>query len=72
MKKYTNRIAWDKLPGAKWTRNFSQDEEGQDLIEYAMLAGFVVIAIYVVLPNDLMPALSTVFSKLGNVFASTP
>ena len=72
MKKYINRIAWDKLLGAKWTRDFVQDEHGQDLVEYALLAGFVVIAIYVVLPNDLMPALSTIFSRLATVFASTP
>lgn len=72
MKKYTDRIAWDKWPGAIWIRAFVQDDHGQDLIEYALLVGFVVIAIYVVLPNDLMPAVSTIFSRLASIFASAP
>ena len=72
MKKYTNRIAWGTWPGAQWIREFRQADHGQDLIEYALLAGFVVIAIYVVLPNDLMPAVSTIFSRLASTFASTP
>lgn len=72
MKKYTDRIARHQWPGAKWIRAFVQNDHGQDLIEYALLAGFVVIAIYVVLPNDLMPAVSTIFSRLASVFASTP
>lgn len=72
MKKYIDRIAWDKWPGARGIRAFLQNERGQDLIEYALLAGFVVIAIYVVLPNDLMPAVSTIFSRLASIFASAP
>ena len=44
-----------------------KDRKGQDLIEYALLVGFVVIAIYVVLPNDLMPAVSKVLSKVASI-----
>ena len=72
MKKYLDRIAWDTWPGAQWIRHYGQDEDGQDLIEYALLAGFVVIAIYVVLPTNLMPAVSTIFSRLASIFASAP
>lgn len=72
MKKYIDRIAWDTWPGVQWIRDFVQADHGQDLIEYALLAGFVVIAIYVVLPNDLMPAVRTIFSRLASIFASAP
>ena len=46
------------------------DQRGQDLIEYALLAGFLVVAVYVILPSDLMPAVSGIFSKITAV-AST-
>jgi Flp pilus assembly pilin Flp len=41
-----------------------RDQRGQDLIEYALLLGFMVIAVFVILPNDLMPAVSSVFSRV--------
>jgi len=47
-----------------------EDQQGQDLIEYALLLGFMVIAIFVVLPNDLMPAVSMVFSKVMTVLTT--
>lgn len=50
----------------------AKDNQGQDLIEYALLAGFVVIAIYVTLPQELMPAVSTIFSKIGSIAGQTP
>lgn len=40
------------------------DQRGQDLIEYALLMGFMVIAVYVILPQDLMTAVSGVYSRL--------
>ncbi|MFN3323917.1 MAG: Flp family type IVb pilin [Bryobacteraceae bacterium] len=44
------------------------DRRGQDMIEYALLAGFVVIAVAAVLPPTIMPAVSTIFSKIVNLF----
>ena len=44
-------------------KNFWQDTQGQDLVEYALAAGMVAVAA--------MPALSTtvnnVFSKIGSI-----
>ena len=51
-------------------RRMRTDQRGQDLIEYALLAGFLVVAVYVILPSDLMPAVSGIFSKITAV-AST-
>jgi Flp pilus assembly pilin Flp len=60
-----------KLSAEQMLRALLRDERGQDLIEYALLVGFMVIAIYVVLPNDLMPTVSKIFSRIVTIFAST-
>jgi Flp pilus assembly pilin Flp len=65
-------ILWRHSALSRCVRRFTKDESGQDLIEYALLAGFVVIAIYVTLPSELMPAISTIFSKIGSTFSQTP
>ncbi|MSO21348.1 MAG: hypothetical protein EXQ56_13000 [Acidobacteria bacterium] len=45
------------------------DIRGQDLVEYALMAGFVAVAGGVIFPATLMPGVSTIFSKLDNYFA---
>jgi Flp pilus assembly pilin Flp len=45
-------------------KQLRKDQKGQDLIEYALLCGFMVIAVYVILPADLMPAISGIFSRV--------
>jgi pilus assembly protein Flp/PilA len=43
-----------------------QDERGQDLIEYAMMAGFVALAAGALMPG-ISASISTVFTKVGSV-----
>jgi pilus assembly protein Flp/PilA len=50
-------------------RDFSKDERGQDLIEYALMAGFVAVAAGAVLPN-ISSSISTVFSKIQSLLTS--
>lgn len=45
------------------------DNSGQDLIEYALLAAAVVVIVAGFLPTQLMPSVSTIFSKLSSSFA---
>lgn len=45
------------------------DTRGQDLIEYALIAGFVAVAAGAIFPATLMPNVSMIFSKLANLFA---
>jgi Flp pilus assembly pilin Flp len=47
-----------------------KDSVGQDLIEYALLSGFLVIAIWALFPTGIVPSISHVFSRLVNI-AST-
>ncbi len=44
------------------------DESGQDLIEYALMAGFVAVAAGAIMPN-VSASISTIFSKVGSVLA---
>lgn len=37
---------------------------GQDLIEYALLSGFMVIAIWALFPTGIVPSISNIFSRL--------
>ncbi len=40
----------------------------QDLVEYALMAAFVAVAGGATFPTTIMPAVSTIFSKLDNYF----
>jgi len=46
-----------------------KDTQGQDLIEYALMAGFVAVAAGATLPN-VATSISTIFSTIGSVLAS--
>jgi Flp pilus assembly pilin Flp len=50
-------------------QKLKQDLRGQDLVEYALLAGFVAVAGGAVFPTTLMPAVSGIFSTLNVYFA---
>jgi Flp pilus assembly pilin Flp len=45
-----------------------RDRCGQDLIEYALMAGFVAVAAGAVMPG-IASSISTVFSQVGSVMA---
>jgi pilus assembly protein Flp/PilA len=45
-----------------------QDTKGQDLIEYALMAGFVAVAAGAVMPN-VSTSISTVFSKISSAMS---
>jgi len=60
---------WDKTMH-RFVKQFWQDTQGQDLVEYALAAGMVAVAAVAA-----MPALSTtvnnVFSKIASIITST-
>ena len=45
-----------------------KDKHGQDLIEYALMAGFVAVAAGALMPT-VSASISTVFSKISSVMA---
>jgi pilus assembly protein Flp/PilA len=53
----------------KYITTFMNDDQGQDLIEYALMAGFVAVAAGALMPN-VSKSISTVFSKIQSVLAA--
>ncbi len=49
-----------------WRLQIWQDDHGQDLIEYALMAGFVAVAAGAIMPN-VAPSISKIFSKVSSV-----
>lgn len=46
-----------------------RDKSGQDLIEYALILATIVIVVAGFLPPAMMPAVSTIFSKITSSMA---
>jgi len=47
-----------------------RDTSGQDLVEYALMAGFVAVAGGAIFPATLMPGVSTIFSRIDTFTAA--
>jgi pilus assembly protein Flp/PilA len=45
-----------------------KDSKGQDLIEYALMAGFVAVAAGAIMPS-VASSISTIFSKISSVMS---
>ena len=52
-----------------WKR-FWRDEQGQDLVEYALAAGLVAVAAVAAMPT-LSATVNNVFSKIGSIIGSS-
>ena len=52
-----------------WTTLLRKDNRGQDLVEYALLAGFVAVAAGALLPA-ISGSISAIFSKMGSVLSA--
>lgn len=53
----------------QFLRRLFEDQSGQDLIEYALMAGFVAVSAGALLPN-VASSISTIFSSVGSVVAA--
>lgn len=63
---------WRSVRG--WLRGarLDRDNRGQDMIEYALLAAFLAVAVAAFFPLDIAPSISTVFSKVVTILDSAP
>jgi pilus assembly protein Flp/PilA len=52
-----------------WKLRIWKDTRGQDLIEYALMAGFVAVAAGAIMPN-VASSISTIFSKISSVMTA--
>jgi pilus assembly protein Flp/PilA len=49
-----------------WNLRIARDTNGQDLIEYALMAGFVAVAAGAIMPN-VASSISVIFSNIASV-----
>ena len=52
-------------------RRLLADESGQDMIEYALMSAAVVVIVAGFLPPQIMPSVSTIFSKVSSTMAGS-
>ena len=57
-----------RLSNVIWKLRILKDTRGQDLIEYALMAGFVAVAAGAIMPG-VAGSISTIFSKVGSVMS---
>jgi pilus assembly protein Flp/PilA len=58
-----------KLVNLVWALRIWKDTRGQDLIEYALMAGFVAVAAGAIMPG-VAGSISTIFSRVANTMSS--
>ncbi len=56
----------NKLKNLVWNLRIIKDTKGQDLIEYALMAGFVAVAAGAIMPN-VSASISTIFTQVASV-----
>jgi pilus assembly protein Flp/PilA len=57
------------LQSTIWLDKIRKDQRGQDLIEYALMAGFVAVAAGAIMPG-VATSISTIFSKVASVMTA--
>jgi len=58
-----------RLTSLVWKLRIWKDTKGQDLIEYALMAGFVAVAAGAIMPG-VATSISTIFSKIASVMTA--
>jgi pilus assembly protein Flp/PilA len=59
----------NKVTNLVWKLRIWKDTRGQDLIEYALMAGFVAVAAGAIMPG-VANSISTIFSKISSVMTA--
>ncbi|MBL8294804.1 MAG: Flp family type IVb pilin [Bryobacterales bacterium] len=59
----------NKITHYAWLLRLWRDRRGQDLIEYALMAGFVAVAAGAIMPN-VADSITTIFSKVSSSMAA--
>lgn len=58
-------IAMNRIKNIFWSLKIAKDTKGQDLIEYALMAGFVAVAAGAIMPG-VSTNISQIFSKVAS------
>ncbi len=63
------RTTIERVRLAFWRALLWKDTRGQDLVEYALLAGFIAVAAGALLPT-ISQSVSTIFSRMSSVLSA--
>ena len=66
MQSYIQRKYWNSV------LRFQRDCQGQDMIEYALMAAFLTVAVAAFFPTSLAPNMSQIMSKAASLLARAP
>jgi len=58
-----------RIANLVWKLRIWKDTKGQDLIEYALMAGFVAVAAGAIMPG-VATSISTIFSKVSSTLTA--
>ena len=58
-----------RITNLVWKLRIWKDTRGQDLIEYALMAGFVAVAAGAIMPG-VATSISTIFSKVASAMST--
>jgi Flp pilus assembly pilin Flp len=59
----------NRIVNLVWKLRIWKDNRGQDLIEYALMAGFVAVAAGAIMPG-VAASISTIFSKIATTMST--
>lgn len=67
----TSYFGWTNCTGMALSsiRDLRRDRRAQDLIEYALLAGFIAVAVAALFPSSIAPDISMIMSKISSILA---
>lgn len=51
--------------------NLREDESGQDLIEYALIVGFIAVTCAALIPYTATESMRSIYSKIANILISS-
>ena len=69
-KTWTKTIRRVAVPAVERVRGLMRDEGGQDLIEYALMAATISVAVAAIFPQSIAPNISAIFSKVNSTLGA--
>jgi Flp pilus assembly pilin Flp len=60
-----NRLNW------KLASSLRKNSAGQDLLEYALMAGFIAVFIGAMVPSKIVPSLCVIYTKINTILSNS-
>jgi len=69
-KDWTEMTLRAAVPAMEKARGLMRHEGGQDLIEYALMAATISVAVAAIFPQSIAPNISAIFSKVNSTLGA--